>query len=181
MRLLSCDICPSILKLTQIVHPPSRYIARNINLYELANEGTKLLTHTQANFAQGELAAALRKGPYQVNVILGGYNVEKNGETGIASFYYMDYFGALNKVKHGAQGFAQYFCSSIFDKECMDNMSENDAIKVVDLCINEMRTRFMLGQPNFIIKKVNKDGVGVILFGEDPTDTWDISRPQRFW
>ena len=50
-------------------------------------------------------------------------------------------------------------------------MSENDAIKVVDLCINEMRTRFMLGQPNFIIKKVNKDGVGVILFGEDPTDT----------
>lgn len=149
----------------------TEYIAKNINLYELANEGTKLSTHAQANFARGELAAALRKGPYQVNVLLGGYDVGKNDEPGKASLYYLDYFGALQNVKHGAQGYAQYFCSSIFDKECTDNMSEDDAIMVVKMCINEMQTRFMLSQPNFIIKKVNKDGVSVVSFGEDPTDT----------
>ena len=144
----------------------SRYIAKNINLYELANEGTKLSTHAQANFARGELAAALRKGPYQVNVLLGGYDAGKG-----SSLYYLDYFGALHKVKHGAQGYAQYFCSSIFDKECTDVMTEESAIKVIEQCINEMQTRFMLSQPNFIIKKVDKDGVSVISFGEDPNDT----------
>ena len=150
---------------------PCRYIAKNINLYELANDGTKLSTHAQANFARGELAAALRKGPYQVNVLLGGYDVGKNGRPGTSSLYYLDYFGALHKVKHGAQGYAQYFCSSIFDKECNDNMNEGSAIKVVEQCINEMQTRFMMSQPNFIIKKVDKEGVSVISFGEDPADT----------
>lgn len=144
----------------------TEYIAKNISLYELANEGTKLSTHAQANFARGEMAKALRKGPFQVNVLLGGYDAGKG-----ASLYYLDYFGALHKVKSGAQGYAQYFCSSIFDKECTDNMTEDDAIKVVEKCINEMQTRFMLSQPNFIIKKVDKDGVSVVSFGEDPADT----------
>jgi len=148
-----------------------RFIAKSINLYELSNEGTKLSTHAQANFARGELAAALRRGPFQVNVLLGGYDTGKNGEPGTASLYYLDYFGTLHKVKHGAQGYAQYFCASIFDKECRENMTEEDAVKVVEKCINEMQTRFMLSQPNFIIKKVDKDGVNVISFGEDPADT----------
>lgn len=150
---------------------PRRYVAKNINLYELSNEGTRLSTHAQANFARGELATALRKGPYQVNILLGGYDAGKNGTPGAASLYYLDYFGALHKVKHGAQGYAQYFCSSIFDKECTDNMTEESAIKVIEQCINEMQTRFMMSQPNFILKKVDKDGVSVISFGEDPTDT----------
>jgi len=83
----------------------------------------------------------------------------------------LDYFGALHKVKHGAQGYAQYFCASIFDKECTDNMTEEDALKVVDMCIKEMQTRFLMSQPNFMIKKVNKDGVSVVSFAEDPADT----------
>merc|ERR1712137_441165 len=140
----------------------THYIAKNLQLYELANDGTKLSTHAQANFARGELATALRKGPYQVNVLLGGYDAGKDGNPGSSSLYYLDYFGALHKVKHGAQGYAQYFCSSIFDKECTDIMTEESAIKVVEMCIKEMQTRFMLSQPNFIMKKVDKEGVSVI-------------------
>jgi 20S proteasome subunit beta 4 len=143
-----------------------RYISKNMNLYELANNGTKLSTHAQANFARGELAAALRRGPYNVNVLLGGYD-EKTG----GSLYHLDYFGTLHKVKHGAQGYAQYFCSSIFDKECTDSLTEEEAITVIEHCIKEIHTRFMLSQPNFMIKKVDKDGVKVISFGGDPADT----------
>ena len=146
----------------------NRYIAKNINLYELSNEGTKLSTHAQANFARGELAAALRRGPYQVNVLLGGYD-ESKGE---GSLYMMDYLGSLHKVKHGAQGYAQYFCSSIFDKEFdgVENCSEEQAVQIIEHCIKEIQTRFMLSQPNFIVKKVDKDGIAVLSFGEDPAD-----------
>lgn len=144
----------------------SRYVSKNINLYELSNDGTKLSTHAQANFARGELAAAIRKGPFQVNVLLGGYDENVGG-----SLYHLDYFGAMHKVKHGAQGYAQYFVSSIFDKDCTDSMTEEDALKVVEKCITEIHTRFLISQPNFIIKKVDKDGVKVLSFGGDPADT----------
>mmetsp|Transcript_5903 Transcript_5903/g.16638 ORF Transcript_5903/g.16638 Transcript_5903/m.16638 type:complete len:201 (+) Transcript_5903:85-687(+) len=144
----------------------TEFIAKNINLYELSNAGTKLSTHAQANFARGELAAALRKGPFQVNILLGGYD-EKTG----GSLYYLDYLGTLHKVKHGAQGYAQYFCSSIYDKDWVENMTEEEALRIVAKCINEVQTRFMINQPNFIIKKVDKDGVQVVSFGGDPADT----------
>lgn len=145
---------------------PLRYVSKNINLYELSNDGTKLSTKAQANYARGELAAALRKGPFQVNVLLGGYD-DKTGGT----LYHLDYMGTMHKVKNGAQGYAQYFVSSIFDKECTENMTEEEALKVVQMCINEIHTRFLMSQPNFIIKKVDKNGVEVISFGGDPADT----------
>lgn len=110
----------------------TEFIAKNINLYELSNAGTKLSTHAQANFARGELASALRKGPFQVSVLLGGYD-EKTG----GSLYYLDYMGTLHKVKHGAQGYAQYFCSSIYDKDWVENMTEEEALRIIAKCINE--------------------------------------------
>ena len=101
--------------------------------------------------------------------MLGGY--DEGQKDNPASLYYLDYFGALHKVKHGAQGYAQYFCSSIFDKEYSDNLSETEAIQIIQHCIAEMQTRFLISQPNFIIKKVDKDGVSVVSFGADPADT----------
>jgi len=145
----------------------TEYIAKNISLYELSNDGTKLSTHAQANFCRNELAVAIRKGPYQVNVLLGGYD-EK---TKSSSLYYLDYMGTLHKVPHGSQGYSTYFCSSIFDKEYREGMTEAEAMKVIEFCIQEIKTRFMISQPNFIIKKVDKEGVSVVSFGEDPTDT----------
>lgn len=143
-----------------------RYVSKNINLYELSNDDTKLSTKAQANFARGELAAALRKGPFQVNVLLGGYDEKAKG-----SLYHLDYMGTMHKVKYGAQGYAQYFVSSIFDKDCSEAMTEEDAVKIVEKCIREIHTRFLMSQPNFIIKKVDKDGVKTLSFGADPADT----------
>lgn len=145
-----------------------RYVSKNINLYELSNDGTKLSTRAQANYARGELATALRKGPYQVNIMMGGYD-PKIG----SSLFFLDYMGTLHKVPHGAQGYAAYFCSSIFDKEYTspDTCTEEQALEIIQHCINEVQTRFMVSQPNFMIKKVDKDGVKVVSFGGDPADT----------
>ena len=110
----------------------------------------------------------MRKGPYQVNVLLGGYDAKDD----TASLYYIDYMGTLHKVPHGAQGYASYFCSSIFDKEYFpQSCTEEDALKIIEHCIQEIKTRFMIDQSNFMIKKVDKDGVQVVSFGADPADT----------
>lgn len=142
-----------------------RYIAKNIQLYELANEGMKLSMHAQANFARGELATALRKGPYQVNILLGGYH---DGE---ASLYFLDYMAALQKVPYGCQGYASNFCLSIMDREHKPSgTTEADALKIIEQCILELKMRFLISQPNFIVKVIDKDGIRVVKSGADPAD-----------
>mmetsp|Transcript_4638 Transcript_4638/g.6865 ORF Transcript_4638/g.6865 Transcript_4638/m.6865 type:complete len:202 (-) Transcript_4638:184-789(-) len=145
----------------------TEYIAKNLALYELANDGTKLSTKAQANFCRNELAVALRKGPYQVNLLLGGYDEKEM--TG--SLYFLDYMASLQKVPYGSQGYASSFCLSIMDKEYKEGLSESDALLIVEHSIKEIATRFLINQPNFMIKIIDKDGVRVHSFGADPAET----------
>ena len=59
------------------------YVQANMKLYELNQ--TKLSTHACANFVRNQLADALRKGPYQVNTLLAGYDADSDS----ASLYFM--------------------------------------------------------------------------------------------
>lgn len=145
----------------------SEYIQKNIALYELSNDGMKLSTHAQANFMRGELAAALRRGPYQVNVLLGGYDAG----TESSSLYFLDYLASLQKVNYGCQGYASSFCLSIMDRDWKEGLTEDEAIAIVEHCMKELQTRFLIAQPNFIIKVIDKDGVKTAKFGADPADT----------
>ena len=143
----------------------SEYISKNLKLIELSNDGQKLSTHAQANFCRGELAKALRRGPYQVNIILGGYD-EKTG----GSMYVMDYLGSCVKQNYGAQGYASNFCLSIMDRDWDEGMNEEQAVKVVEHCIQELKMRFLINQSNFIIKVIDKEGVRTLKFDADPAD-----------
>mmetsp|Transcript_19483 Transcript_19483/g.35239 ORF Transcript_19483/g.35239 Transcript_19483/m.35239 type:complete len:192 (+) Transcript_19483:69-644(+) len=134
----------------------AEYIQKNMTLYELNND-MKLSTFATANFMRRQLATALRKGPYQTNILLGGFD-----ENAGASLYFLDMYSALTPVNFGAHGYASNFCLSIFDREYKDGMSVEEAKDVIDKCIAELHTRFLISQPNFLIKIVDKDGVRVI-------------------
>mmetsp|Transcript_9723 Transcript_9723/g.10753 ORF Transcript_9723/g.10753 Transcript_9723/m.10753 type:complete len:202 (+) Transcript_9723:132-737(+) len=144
----------------------SQYISKNLALYELSNNGLKLSPHAQANFTRGELATALRKGPYQVNIMLGGYDTIKNQ----ASLYWLDHLAAMAKVNYGAQGYASSFCLSIMDRDWKEGLNQEQAVAIVEKCIKELQVRFLIAQPNFIIKAIDKDGVNTLSFGADPAD-----------
>ena len=104
-----------------------------------------------------QLATALRKGPYQTNLILAGYD-KANG----ASIYFMDYLAALAKVNFAAQGYSAYFVLSVMDRVWQPNMNLEQAIQVIKQCIHELNTRFLVNQPVFIVKIVDADGTRVI-------------------
>lgn len=160
----------------------TEYIHKNLQLYELANDGIRLSTHAQAHFCRNELARAIRQGPYQVNALLGGYDPEPASEatedskeegTGSSSLYYLDYFGTLHKLKYGCQGYADYFCLGIMDRDYKANvadMTKQDAIDLVYKCIKEMKVRFLLNQSNFIIKCIDSNGISVVSADSDPLD-----------
>ena len=143
------------------------YIAKNMQLYQLRNDGMSLSTKAQANFCRGELAAALRRGPFMCNVLLAGYDAKDES----ASLYWLDYLGTLQKVNYGCQGVATNFCLSTMDRDYLPGkMTYEKAVEVIEKCIRELQMRFLPSQPNFVLKCIDKDGVRTIKTGADPAD-----------
>ena len=89
--------------------------------------------------------------------MLAGYD-DKDG----VGLYYMDYMASLSKVGFGAHGYCANFVLSVFDREWKEGLSVNEALDVVRKCLHELRTRFMISQPVFIVKIVDKDGTRVL-------------------
>ncbi|KAG5193149.1 nucleophile aminohydrolase [Tribonema minus] len=131
------------------------YIQKNMALYELNND-LRLSTKAAANYIRRELATALRKGPYQVNMLMGGV------DAGAAALYWLDYLGTLQPVKYGAQGYGAAFTLSLLDRSYRVGMAEADAVELVRSCIAALHKRFLIAQPNFVIKVVDKDGIRVL-------------------
>ena len=108
-----------------------------------------------AQFIRSEMAEALRKGPYQVNVLIGGYDlIDKQ-----AKLYWMDYLGTLQQVQKGAHGHASYFVNSVLDNNFKHDMTLDEGIFAMKKCIEELKRRYIINQPTFIAKIVTKDGV----------------------
>jgi 20S proteasome subunit beta 4 len=99
------------------------------------------------------LAKALRKGPYQTNLLLAGHDVGAG-----VSLYHMDYMGSMAKVNFSAHGYAANFVLSIFDRDWKAGMTLEQGIDVLKKCIHELHTRFLISQPNFVVKVVDQNG-----------------------
>mmetsp|Transcript_21672 Transcript_21672/g.37317 ORF Transcript_21672/g.37317 Transcript_21672/m.37317 type:complete len:200 (+) Transcript_21672:109-708(+) len=136
----------------------TEYIQKNVHLYELRT-GIPMGTSAIANFIRNELAKSLRRGPYSVNLLLGGYEPA----TGQPELYYLDYLGTLHQMPFAAQGYCSYFVLSTLDRYYKKNMSLEEAIEVMKKAISEVKSRFLINQPNFIMKVADKDGVRILL------------------
>ncbi|GFQ07676.1 proteasome subunit beta type-2-a [Phtheirospermum japonicum] len=130
----------------------TEYIQKNVALYQFQND-ILLTTAAAANFTRGELATALRKNPYMVNIILAGYD----NDTG-PSLYFMDYIAALHKVDKAAFGYGSYFALAMMDRHYRWDMTVEEVIELVDKCIMEIRSRLFVAPPNFLIKIIDRDG-----------------------
>eukprot|EP00850_Spirogloea_muscicola_P006344 SM000030S11353 [mRNA] locus=s30:205605:207470:- [translate_table: standard] len=125
----------------------SEYIQKNIHLYQFRN-GIQLSTAAAANFTR-----ACGRSPYQTNLMLAGF------DKGVGpSLYFLDYISTLHKIEKGAMGYGGFFVLSMMDKYYKKGMSLDDALALVDKCIEEIRSRLVVAPPNFIIKVVDKDG-----------------------
>jgi len=131
----------------------AEFVEKNMKLYELNND-MRLSTHAAANYMRRELATALRRGPYQTNILLAGHDASVG-----PSLYFLDYLASLQQVKFGCHGHASNFLLSIFDREWKEGLSLEEARGVVDKCIAELQTRFLISQPKFLIKVVDENGI----------------------
>ncbi|CAJ1351086.1 unnamed protein product [Effrenium voratum] len=128
------------------------FIEKNVILNELRT-GIPMSTKAAASFTRNELAHALRKGPFQTDLLVAG--VDNDGP----SLYFMDYLASSEKVNKAAHGYGAMFTLGLMDRYWKPNMEEAEAIDIIKKCIKELETRFIVELPNFKCKIVNKDGV----------------------
>jgi 20S proteasome subunit beta 4 len=132
------------------------YVQKNIQLYEV-RYGFSLNTNAAANFIRTNMAQALRRSPYQVNLLLGGYD-----RTDGPSLYFVDYMGSMHKMEFGVHGYASYFITSVLDKNYRKDMNLEEAVALANSCIDELRKRFAIRVGKFIFKVVSADGIKVL-------------------
>jgi len=79
--------------------------------------------------------------------------------------YFMDYMASMQKLDKGGHGYGGMFCNSLLDAHWKPGMTEAEGLALMDLCIKELHTRFMISLPNWTIKVANKDGIKVLRSG----------------
>ncbi|KAJ9508089.1 hypothetical protein QJQ45_021438 [Haematococcus lacustris] len=134
----------------------SEFIVANVKLYALRNS-TELSTKAVAHFTRSELSKALRKSPYHCNLLLGGYD-ERTGP----SLFWMDYLGTLTRVNTGGTGYGAMFVLSLFDKLWHPDLTEAEAVDMMEQGIAELKRRLVVVPPAFNIKIVDKDGIRLV-------------------
>jgi len=138
----------------------SEYIQKNLALYRFTNDRPTSMK-AAAHFIRGELADALRRKPYQTNLLLGGVDTTKDNNV-VPSLYFIDYMASMQKLKYGAHGYGAFFVWGLLDKYYHADITQDDALSVMKMCIEEIQTRLLMNSPNFIVKVVDKDGVRLV-------------------
>ncbi len=101
--------------------------------------------------------------------------------TNEASLYWIDYLSAMSKVNYGAHGYCAHFVLSLFDREYPEPhapagnkgsddpafaslrlLSESEGVELVRKCVKELHTRFMMNQPKFTVKIIDRKGIRTI-------------------
>ena len=149
-----------------------QYVQKNATLYRLRNDIT-LSTDALAHWTRRALADALRKHPYQANLLLAGWDEPRaageNGaadESGGASLYFIDYLASMQRLPFACQGYAGHFLLGLLDNQWRPDMTRDEARALLDQCIEQLQQRFVLGAPQFAIKLVDRDGIHVLESGE---------------
>jgi 20S proteasome subunit beta 4 len=65
----------------------------------------------------------------------------------------------VSKVAHG---YPAMFVTPVLDREWRPDLTEDEALVVLDHCIQAIRARFLVNMPSFTIKIVDKAGVRVL-------------------
>ncbi|PFH32590.1 putative proteasome subunit beta type 2 [Besnoitia besnoiti] len=128
------------------------YIQKNVHLYRFRNN-KRLSCAATASFTRQQLAYYLRRSPYHVDVMLAGYD-----ETG-PHLYWMDYLASMASVNKGAHGYAAYFLGGLLDRYYHPDLTEEEALKILEMCKKELMTRFIVSQASFRVKIATKDGI----------------------
>jgi len=140
----------------------SEYISKNIQLYKMRN-GYELSANAAANFTRRNMADALRsQRPKHVNMLIAG--IDEDGP----ALFFLDYLASMIKVPFAVHGYGGMFTLSIMDRHYKKDMTRDEAMALLKMCLTEIQKRFLVDNPQFKVRVVGKNGVEDLGFVKPP-------------
>ena len=133
------------------------YIKANVSLYAVKN-GYELAPHCAHHYIRLLIARGLRSRDdprFVVDALIGGYDDIEN-KAYLGSVAYLG--NSLPSQRFLFRGFSGRFCYSIMDQQYKPNLTEEEAIKLVDKCIREGKKRFVSNLPGYRLSIIDKNG-----------------------
>ena len=65
-------------------------------------------------------------------------------------------------MPYAAHGYGSFFVLSTLDRHYQRDLTVEEALDVMRKCVHEVQTRFLVNQPNFRVKVIDKDGIRVV-------------------
>lgn len=59
----------------------------------------------------------------------------------------------------GGHGYAGYFVASVLDNAYRESMTKDDGLRAIEGCMKELKTRFLIDQPKFLVKVITSEGI----------------------
>lgn len=122
-------------------------------LYEELQNGIELSPQVVAYMIQNKVHGGLRSRQLDVSSIVAG-----RGSEGY-SLWAVDRYGAICSGPFCANGYAAYFVYGIFDREYSADLSLDDALEIIQKCVDLLRERLVINLEGFLVKIVTDDGV----------------------
>ncbi|KAK0545634.1 Proteasome subunit beta type-4 [Tilletia horrida] len=133
----------------------SEYVERNLRLYGIRNH-VELRPKAAAAWVRNQLASSLRsRRPYQVNLLLGGFDVPSS----TPALYWIDYLGTLANVPFAAHGYGANFTMGTLDRYHRLDMSVEEGLVLLRRCIGELQKRFIVDLGKFKVRVIDHQGV----------------------
>ncbi|VVD02457.1 unnamed protein product [Leptidea sinapis] len=120
----------------------TQFVVRNMKLYSLRN-GYQLDTAAAVHFTRTNMADVLRTG--------------KGGE-----LYTVDFLASCVRLPFAAHGFAGQLSVGILSQYYRPDLREEEAYKLIKLCVREIHRRLIINLPNFGVKSISKDGIKIL-------------------
>ncbi|SCU84059.1 LAFA_0D07822g1_1 [Lachancea sp. 'fantastica'] len=132
----------------------AEYIQANIQLYSI-RENYELSPQAVSSFVRQELAKSIRsRKPYQVNVLLAGYDIH-NDKT---ELFQIDYLGTKVELPYAAHGYSGFYTFSLLDRHYRPDMTQQEGLELLKLCVEELERRMPMDFKGVLVKVVDKDG-----------------------
>jgi len=132
----------------------SEFLKANMQLYSMKNDYETSPADT-AHFTRRTLATAIRKKPYQVLMMIGGYD-NLNDKP---SLHYIGQYAESIPVPFAAHGYGAMFTNSLLDRWYRPDLSYDQCLALLEKVVHELKRRFIVNFPTFKIKKCDKNGV----------------------
>lgn len=94
---------------------------------------------------------------YKVSAIVAGIRGESDGEAQPA-MYWLDSYGALQEMQVCVHGTASGLLLSMLDKKYRSDLSQQEAIRLLSECFEQLRGRFLVNTPTFQVHVLDKTG-----------------------